>query len=63
MATMRDGRQYVIIGHEEFEHLRSEADLYAIQQGIADMEAGRMSPLDEANARMKKRLKEDFEES
>lgn len=51
---------FVLMDSDEYERavaaLRKEADLASIQRGLDDMEAGRYSSLQEAEARMRSKL-------
>ena len=53
-------RQYVLVERQWHERavraLQHEEDLAAIRSGIADMEAGRVIPLDEVDARLRSKL-------
>lgn len=52
---------YVLVDQSQhqraIEALRKQEDLQAIKMGIADMEAGRVSPVDEAFDRIEKKLR------
>jgi predicted transcriptional regulator len=49
----RTHRRCVIVDEAKFNTLKQQEDLAAIREGIADMEAGRVSPLDEVVARIR----------
>ena len=52
---------YVLMGQDQHERamdaLRQQEDLQAIRSGIADMEAGRVSPANEALDRIEEKLR------
>ncbi|MCE9606082.1 MAG: hypothetical protein K8U03_14390 [Planctomycetia bacterium] len=50
-------RKYYLVDPTIFDGLQAQLDLEAARRGIADLEAGRMFPLDEAIADIKERLK------
>jgi predicted transcriptional regulator len=52
----RTHRRYVLVDETTFHTLKRQQDLAAIRDGIADMEAGRVSPLDEVVARIRNSL-------
>jgi predicted transcriptional regulator len=49
-------RHYYLLDESTFRNLRQQEDLAAIHEGIADMEAGRVAPLDEVIARIRAQL-------
>ena len=49
-------RVYVLVDEPTFASLKQQGDLSAIREGIADMEAGRVAPLDEVMARIRTNL-------
>jgi predicted transcriptional regulator len=49
-------RRYFLVDEPTFTTLREQQDLAAIREGIADMQAGRVAPLDEAVARIRASL-------
>lgn len=49
-------RVYVLVDEPTFTNLKQQGDLAAIREGIADMEAGRVAPLDEVVARIRTNL-------
>jgi predicted transcriptional regulator len=49
----RTHRRYFLVDETTFQSLQQQEDLAAIRAGIADMEAGRVSPLDEVVARIR----------
>lgn len=56
-------RKYVLIDAELFDRIQRDADVASIRQGIADVEAGRTSSIEEVRTRManvltKRRVKE-----
>ena len=53
-------RVYFLVDPTMFDSLRSEADMTALLAGIADADAGRTAPLDEATQRIEARLKARF---
>jgi predicted transcriptional regulator len=55
-------RVYFLVDPAMFNSLRSEAEMAALLAGIADAEAGRSVPLDEAVERIEARLKARFSE-
>ena len=52
----RSHRRYVIVDEATFHTLQRQEDLAAIREGIADMEAGRVSRLDEVVPRIRTNL-------
>lgn len=50
-------RLYFLVDKQTLDNLRQDADRAAIGQGIADMEAGRVIPLDELDARIHAKLR------
>ena len=49
-------RMYFLVDESTFKTLQQHDDLAAIREGIADMEAGRIVPLEELDARIRARL-------
>jgi predicted transcriptional regulator len=49
-------RVYVLVDEPTCARLKQQGDLAAIREGIADMEAGRVAPLDEVMARIRTNL-------
>ena len=49
-------RLYYLVDSSTFTSLRQQQDLAAIREGIADMEAGRVAPLDEVMSRIRNNL-------
>jgi predicted transcriptional regulator len=49
-------RVYFLVDAFTFDALQRQGDFAAIREGIADVEAGRVSPLDEAIARIRTNL-------
>jgi predicted transcriptional regulator len=49
-------RVYFLIDSSTFDALKRQQDLDAIREGIADMEAGRVAPLDEVMTRIRASL-------
>jgi len=49
-------RLYFLVDAAAWESFRRQQDLAAIREGIADMEAGRVAPLDEVMARIRTSL-------
>lgn len=49
-------RVYVLVDEPTFASLKQQGDLAAIREGIADVEAGRVYPLDEVVARIRTNL-------
>jgi predicted transcriptional regulator len=49
-------RRYFLVDEATFSILQRQDDLAAIREGIADMEAGRVAPLDEVMARIRASL-------
>lgn len=49
-------RVYFLIDKATMDSLRRQQDIDAIREGIADMEAGRVAPLDEVIARIRTSL-------
>jgi predicted transcriptional regulator len=49
-------RRYFIMDATTFNTLKQQEDLAAIREGIADIEAGRVAPLDEVIARIRTSL-------
>ena len=53
-------RLYVLVDHQlheqAMEALQQKRDLHAIRAGIDDMEAGRVVPFEETDARIRKKL-------
>jgi predicted transcriptional regulator len=52
----RTHRRYFLVDETTFKMLQQQEDLAAIRAGIADLEAGRVAPLDEVMARIRTRL-------
>jgi predicted transcriptional regulator len=52
----RTHRRYFLVDETTFHTLQQQEDLAAIRAGIADMEAGRVAPLDEVVARIRASL-------
>jgi predicted transcriptional regulator len=52
----RTNRRYFLVDETTFITLQQREDLAAIRAGIADMEAGRVAPLDEVMARIRTSL-------
>ena len=52
----RTHRRYIILDETTFRTLKQQEDLAAIREGIEDIEAGRVSPLDEVVARIRANL-------
>jgi predicted transcriptional regulator len=50
-------RVYYLVDESTFNSFQHQEDLAALQDGIADMEAGRVVTLDELDARISARLK------
>jgi predicted transcriptional regulator len=46
-------RIYFLVDEPTLRTLRQQSDLAAIREGIADLEAGRVAPLDEVMARIR----------
>jgi predicted transcriptional regulator len=53
-------RVYFLVDPVMFDALRNEADIAALLAGIADADAGRTAPLDEATQRIEARLRARF---
>jgi predicted transcriptional regulator len=49
-------RRYFLVDEAMFSALRQQDDIAAIREGIADMEAGRVAPLAEVIARIRRNL-------
>ena len=49
-------RLYFIVDQSMLDLLRREQDLAAIREGLADMEAGRVSSVDDSMARIRQQL-------
>jgi predicted transcriptional regulator len=49
-------RVYFLVDESTFNNLQRQEDLAAIRERIADMEAGRVAPLDEVMARIRSNL-------
>jgi predicted transcriptional regulator len=49
-------RRYYLVDESTFTSLTQQEDRAAIREGIADMEAGRVAPLDEVMARIRTNL-------
>lgn len=49
-------RRYYLVDSATLHNLQEVKDLVAIRDGIADMEAGRVAPLDEVMARIRSNL-------
>jgi predicted transcriptional regulator len=49
-------RVYFLVDESTYTSLQQREDLAAIREGIADMEAGRVAPLDEVMARIRTNL-------
>jgi predicted transcriptional regulator len=52
-------RVYYLVDEPTLNSLRQQEDLAAIREGIADMEAGRVAPLDEVMSRIRASLRLD----
>jgi predicted transcriptional regulator len=52
----RTHRRYFLVDEARYAILQQKEDVAAIREGIEDMEAGRVAPLDEVVARIRKSL-------
>lgn len=52
----KTNRVYVLVDEPTFTSLQQQSDLAAIREGIADMVAGRVAPLDEVMTRIRSNL-------
>ena len=52
----RNCRRYFLVDEATFQSLRQQEDLAAIREGLEDVEAGRVAPLDDVMSRIRTQL-------